>query len=65
MATIECTLAMSIKRLVEFELLLELKIEQKYGTSLVKLLLLRRKSVSRLKTVQRLSVPVIYLDFST
>jgi hypothetical protein len=35
MATIECKLAMVINRLVEFELLLELKIEQKTGTSLV------------------------------
>jgi hypothetical protein len=34
MATIECKLAMRINRLVEFELLLELKIEQKHGTSL-------------------------------
>jgi hypothetical protein len=29
MATLECKLAMCISRLVEFELLLELKIEQK------------------------------------
>jgi hypothetical protein len=49
-----------INRLVEFELLLELKIEQKHGTSLVKLVLSRRKSASQLKTVERLSVPVIY-----
>jgi hypothetical protein len=34
MATLECKLAMCISRLVEFELLLELKIEQKKGTSL-------------------------------
>jgi hypothetical protein len=34
MATIECKLAMCINRLVEFELLLELKIEQTIGTSL-------------------------------
>jgi hypothetical protein len=38
---------MCISRLVEFELLLELKIEQKKGTSLVKLVLLLRKSASR------------------
>jgi hypothetical protein len=37
MATLECKLAVCISRLVEFELLLELKIEQKKGTSLVKL----------------------------
>jgi hypothetical protein len=64
MATLECKLAMCISRLVEFELLLELKIEQKDGTSLVKLVLSRRKSVSRLKIVQRLSVPVICIDIS-
>jgi hypothetical protein len=34
MAVIECKLAMCISRLVEFELLLELKLEQKKGTSL-------------------------------
>jgi hypothetical protein len=34
MATIECKLAMCISRLVELELLLELKIELKHGTSL-------------------------------
>jgi hypothetical protein len=33
MAAIECKLAMCISRVVEFELLLELKIEQKNGTS--------------------------------
>jgi hypothetical protein len=33
MAAIECKLAMVISRLVKFELLLELKIEQKSGTS--------------------------------
>jgi hypothetical protein len=33
------------------------------GTSLVKVVLSRRKSVSRLKTVQRLSVPVIYFGY--
>jgi hypothetical protein len=46
MAAIECKVAMYISRLVEFELLLELKFEQKKGTSLVKLVLSRRKSVS-------------------
>jgi hypothetical protein len=44
MAALECKVAMVISRLVKFELLLELKIEQKHGTSLVKLVLLRRKS---------------------
>jgi hypothetical protein len=34
MAAIECKLAMCISRLVKFELLLELKVEQKHGTSL-------------------------------
>jgi hypothetical protein len=34
MAAIECKVAMCISRLVEFELLLELKFEQKKGTSL-------------------------------
>jgi hypothetical protein len=44
MAAIECKLAMCISRLVEFELLLELKFDQEMGTSLVKLVLSRRKS---------------------
>jgi hypothetical protein len=57
MATIECKLAMCTSRLVELELLLELKIEQKSCTSLVKLVLSRRKSGLR---TERLSVPVIY-----
>jgi hypothetical protein len=43
MAVIECKLAMCISRLVEFELLFELKFEQKKGTSLVKLVLSRIK----------------------
>jgi hypothetical protein len=34
MATIECKLAMVINTLVEFELLMELKIEQKNGSLL-------------------------------
>jgi hypothetical protein len=45
-----------ISRLVKFELLFELKFEQKDGTSLVKLVLLRIKS--GLQT-EHLSVPVI------
>jgi hypothetical protein len=45
---------------VDFELLLDLKIEQKKGTSLVKPLLSRRKS--GLQT-ERLSVPVIYFRY--
>jgi hypothetical protein len=44
MAALECKVAMVISRLVKFELLLELKIEQKHGTSLVKLVLSRIKS---------------------
>jgi hypothetical protein len=58
-AAIECKLAMVTSRLVEFELLLQLKFEQKKGTSLVKLVLSRRKSMV---TTERLSVPVIYFD---
>jgi hypothetical protein len=46
---------------VEFELLFELKFEQKKGTSLVKPVLSRRKS--GLQT-ERLSVPVIYFDIT-
>jgi hypothetical protein len=57
MATIECKLAMCISRLVEFELLLKLKFEQKSGTSLHTS---RYKAASSLKTVERLSIPVIY-----
>jgi hypothetical protein len=53
---------MVISRLVKLELLLELKFEQKKGTSLVKLVLSRRKSGLR---TERLSVPVIYFDIST
>jgi hypothetical protein len=60
MATIECKLTVCINRLVEFELLLELKIEQKNGTSLVKPVLSRRKSGLR---TERLSVPVIYFGY--
>jgi hypothetical protein len=47
---------------VKFELLLELKIEQKTVTSLVKLVLSRRKSGLR---TERLSVPVIYFRYCT
>jgi hypothetical protein len=63
MAAIECKLAMCISsRLVKFELLLELKVEQKrYFTAYLVL-----KDASSLKTVcartERLSVPVIYFD---
>jgi hypothetical protein len=53
---------MCINRLVEFELLLELKIEQKSGTSLHTL---RYNAASSVKTVERLSVAVIYFDIST
>jgi hypothetical protein len=46
--------------LVDFELLLELKIEQKQGTSLVKLVLSSRKSGLR---SERLSIPVILGEY--
>jgi hypothetical protein len=49
-----------ISTLVVVELLLELKIEQKQGTSLVKLVLSRRKSGVR---TERLSVPVILGEY--
>jgi hypothetical protein len=55
MAALECKVAMVISRLVKLELLLELKFEQKKGTSLVKPVL------SRVAT-ERLSVPVLYFD---
>jgi hypothetical protein len=35
MAALECKVAMVISRLVKFELLMEIKIEQKHDTSLV------------------------------
>jgi hypothetical protein len=57
---IECKEGLCISRLVDFELLLELKFEQKDGTSLLKLLLSRRKS--GLQT-EGLSVPVIYFRY--
>jgi hypothetical protein len=59
MATLECKVAMCFSRLVEFELLLELKFEQKSGTSLHTT---RFKDVISFKTVERLSVPVMYFD---
>jgi hypothetical protein len=66
MAAIECKLAMVISRLVKFELLLELKIEQKKGTSHDSL---RYKAATSLKQSvcgqYRLSVPVIYFNIST
>jgi hypothetical protein len=49
-----------ISTLVDFELLLELKIEQKQGTSLVKLVLSRKKSGLR---TEQLSVPVILGEY--
>jgi hypothetical protein len=60
MATIECKLAMCISRLVEFELLLELKIEQKHGTSLVKLVLSRENPRHR-QCADRTSVCPSYI----
>jgi hypothetical protein len=57
---IGCKEGLCISRSVYFELLLELKIEQKDGTSLVKLVLSRRKSGLR---TERLSVPVIYFRY--
>jgi hypothetical protein len=56
MAAIECKVAMCISRLVEFELLLELKFEEKFVTSLDSPCY---KDTSSLKTVERLSIPVI------
>jgi hypothetical protein len=60
MAAIECKLAMVISRLVKFELLLELKIEPKKGTS--------RDSPSLKQSVRgqyRLSIQMIYINIST
>jgi hypothetical protein len=62
MATIECKLAMCISRLVELELLLELKIEQKDGTSLHTSCY---KDTTSFNTVERLSVPVILGEYRT
>jgi hypothetical protein len=62
MAVIECKLVMCISRLVEFELSMELKFEQKKGTSLHTACC---KDASRVKTVEHLSVPVILGEFRT
>jgi hypothetical protein len=63
MATLECKLAMCIiNRLVEFELLLELKFEQKSGTSLHTT---RCKDATSFETVERLSIPVILGEYRT
>jgi hypothetical protein len=62
MATIECKLAMCISRLVELELLLELKIEQKQGTSRDSPCY---KEATSFKTVECLSVPVILGEYHT
>jgi hypothetical protein len=61
MAALECKVAMVISRLVKFELLLELKFKQKSGTSLYTT---RCKDATSFKTVERLSVPVIYFDIT-
>jgi hypothetical protein len=65
MGAAECKLAMCISILVEFELLLELKIEQKPVTSLVKLVLSRENPRHR-QCVDRTSVrpSFIYFDIS-
>jgi hypothetical protein len=57
---IECKEGLCISRLVDFELLLELKLEQKTFTPLVKLVLSHRKSGLR---IERLSVPMIYFRY--
>jgi hypothetical protein len=62
MATIECKLAMCISRLVELELLLDIKIEQKQGTSRDRPCY---KDATSFKTVERLSVPVILGEYRT
>jgi hypothetical protein len=51
-----------ISRLVDYELLLELKIEQKHGTSRDSLCC---KDATSFKTVELLSVPVICFDIIT
>jgi hypothetical protein len=65
MAAIECKEGLCISRLVDFELLLELKIEQKKGTSLHTSCY---KATSSLKQSVRgqycLSVPVIYFNIT-
>jgi hypothetical protein len=60
MAALECKVAMVISRLVKFELLLELKFEQKSGASLHTM---RCKDATSFKTVERLSVPVILCQY--
>jgi hypothetical protein len=60
MGAIECKLAMCISTLVEFELLMELKIEQKNGTSLVKLVLSRENPRHR-QCADRTSVRPSYI----
>jgi hypothetical protein len=62
MAAIECKVAMVISKLVKFELLLELKIEQKHGTSLHTT---RCKDATSFKTVERLSVTIILGEYQT
>jgi hypothetical protein len=62
MAALECKVSMVISRLVKFELLLELKFEQKSGTSLHTK---RCKDATSFKTVERLSVPVILGEYRT
>jgi hypothetical protein len=63
MAAIECKLAMCISRLVKFELLLELKIEQKKGTSRDSPCYKAASSLKQsVRGQYRLSVPVIYFD---
>jgi hypothetical protein len=62
MATIECKPAMCISRLVEFELLLELKFKQKNGTSPDSPFFKAASSLKQsLHEQYSLSVPVIYL----
>jgi hypothetical protein len=70
MAAIECSkLAMVISRLVKFELLLELKIEQKQVTSRDSPCYKDATSLKQSETVcartERLSVPVIYFPKGT
>jgi hypothetical protein len=55
---IECKEGLCISRLVDFELLLELKFEQKQGTSRDSMCY---KDATSLKQSYGLSVPVIYL----
>jgi hypothetical protein len=65
-STIECKEGLCISRLVKFELLLELKIEQKQGTSLHTSSYKHTTSFKRSVPEQyRLSVPVFYLGYRT